>query len=100
MTDPVTEGLEPKARADLEPARAERRSGHPSARQYGRIAAGVLVAWVLIVGLIVGIGELITKDGSGNVLGDRTIPHWFAAHRTASLDALEPDLHAEVAAAG
>ncbi len=58
------------------------------------------MAWVLIVGLIVGIGELITKDGSGNVLGDRTIPHWFAGHRTASLDALEPDLHAEVAAAG
>ena len=84
VTDPVTEGLEPEARADLEPARAERRSGHPSARQHGRIAAGVLVAWVLIVGLIVGIGELITKDGNGNVLGDRTIPHWFAAHRTAS----------------
>jgi len=23
-----------------------------------------------------------TYDGNGNVLGDRTIPHWFAAHRT------------------
>jgi len=43
-----------------------------------------VVAWVLILGIIVGIGELITKDGNGNVLGDRTIPHWFAAHRTAS----------------
>ena len=42
------------------------------------------MAWVLILGLIVGIGELITKDGNGNVLGDRTIPHWFAAHRTAT----------------
>jgi undecaprenyl-diphosphatase len=42
-----------------------------------------VVAWVLILGIIVGIGELITKDGNGNVLGDRTIPHWFAAHRTA-----------------
>jgi undecaprenyl-diphosphatase len=51
----------------------------------GRIAAGVVVAWVLILGIIVGIGELITKDGNGNVLGDRAIPHWFAAHRTASL---------------
>jgi len=40
------------------------------------------VAWVLIVGIIVGLGELITKNGNGNVLGDRTIPHWFAAHRT------------------
>ena len=52
------------------------------ARHYGRIAAGVLVAWVLILGLIIGIGELITKDGNGNVLGDTTIPHWFAARRT------------------
>jgi undecaprenyl-diphosphatase len=52
------------------------------ARHYGRIAAGVLVAWVLILGLIVGIGELITKDGNGNELGDTTIPHWFAARRT------------------
>ncbi|HEY6313574.1 MAG TPA: phosphatase PAP2 family protein [Streptosporangiaceae bacterium] len=84
VTDPVTEGLEPEARADLKPAQPERRTGHPTARQYGRIAAGVLVAWVLILGLIVGIGELITKDGHGNVLGDRTIPRWFAAHRTAT----------------
>ena len=50
-----------------------------------RLAAGILVAWVLILGLIVGVGELITKDGSGNVLGDRTIPRWFAAHRTPGL---------------
>jgi undecaprenyl-diphosphatase len=55
------------------------------ARHYVRIAAGILVAWVLILGVITGIGELITKDGNGNVLGDRTIPHWFAAHRTPSL---------------
>ena len=43
------------------------------------------MAWVLILGIIVGIGELITKAGNGNVLGDRTIPHWFAAHRTPGL---------------
>jgi membrane-associated phospholipid phosphatase len=42
----------------------------------------VVVAWVLILGVITGIGELTIKDGHGNVLGDRTIPHWFAAHRT------------------
>jgi undecaprenyl-diphosphatase len=79
VTDPVTEGLEPEAHADLRPARPERRAG---ARRYGRIAAGVVVSWVLILGIITGLGELITKDGNGNVLGDRTIPHWFAAHRT------------------
>jgi undecaprenyl-diphosphatase len=84
VTDPVTEGLEPEARAELKPARPEPGAGRRSGRHYGRIAAGVVVAWVLILGIIVGIGELITKDGHGNVLGDRTIPHWFAAHRTAS----------------
>jgi len=84
VTDPVTEGLEPEARADLKPARPEPGARRRSGRHYGRIAAGVVVAWVLILGIIVGIGELITKDGNGNVLGDRTIPHWFAAHRTAS----------------
>ncbi len=83
VTDPVTEGLEPEARADLTPARPEPGAGRRSGGHYGRIAAAVVVAWVLILGVIVGIGELITKDGNGNVLGDRTIPHWFAAHRTA-----------------
>jgi undecaprenyl-diphosphatase len=78
VTAPVGEGLEPEARADLEPARPEPAAGS----HYGRIAAGVLVAWVLILGIIVGAGELITKAGHGNVLGDRTIPRWFAAHRT------------------
>ena len=39
---------------------------------------------MLILGLIVGIGELITKHGNGNVLGDKAIPRWFAAHRTPS----------------
>jgi undecaprenyl-diphosphatase len=82
VTDPVSEGLEPEAQADLEPAPAS--GSGPTARHYGRTAAAVVVAWVLIAGLIVGLGELITKAGHGNVLGDRTIPHWFAAHRTPS----------------
>jgi undecaprenyl-diphosphatase len=93
VTDPVTEGLEPEARADLTPTEPESSMAgkskpvrHP-ASYWGRIAAGVLVAWVLIVGVIVGIGKLImlSKNGNGNVLGDHTIPHWFAAHRTPSL---------------
>ena len=51
VTDPVTEGLEPEARADLRPAQPERASvfGGPAVHR-GRIAAGVLVAWVLILG--------------------------------------------------
>jgi undecaprenyl-diphosphatase len=89
VTQPLTEGLEPEARADLRPAEPEPEpepgagatAGAPG-HHYGRIAAAVLVAWVLIVGIVTGFGELVTKDGNGNVLGDRTVPHWFAAHRS------------------
>jgi undecaprenyl-diphosphatase len=84
VTDPITEGLEPEARSDLQPAQPE--PAGTRARHRGRIAAGILVAWVLIVGIVVGAGELIVKHGNGNVLGDETIPHWFAAHRTPSLN--------------
>ncbi len=88
-TEPITEGLEPEARTDLLPAEPEKKSmDHDRARRYGRTAAGVLVVWVLIVGVLTGIGKLImiSHNGNGNLLGDRTIPHWFAAHRTPSLN--------------
>jgi membrane-associated phospholipid phosphatase len=86
VTNPVTEGLAPEARADLTPAQPERTAGTGGFREHAQIAAEVLVAWVLILGVVVGVGELITKAGNGNVLGDRTIPHWLAAHRTPTLD--------------
>jgi undecaprenyl-diphosphatase len=88
VTDPVTEGLEPEAREDLQPAEPETPMRHDRALAYGRIAAGVVVIWVLIVGALTGIGKLImiTHNGNGNLLGDHTIPHWFAAHRTPSLN--------------
>jgi undecaprenyl-diphosphatase len=87
VTDPVTEGLEPEARTDLQPAEPETTMRHDRARTYGRIAAGVLVVWVLIAGALTGIGKLImiTRNGNGNLLGDHAIPHWFAAHRTPTL---------------
>ena len=87
-TDPLTEGLEPEASGDLKPAEPEPAPGHDRARGYGRIAAGVVVAWVLIVGAIAGVGKLIMLSGNGNrnLLGDHTITHWLAAHRTAGLD--------------
>jgi undecaprenyl-diphosphatase len=85
VTDPLKEGLEPEARADLRPAQPESGASPAHSRQRGRVAAGCIVAWVLILGIVVGVGELVTKDGNGNVLGDRTIPRWFAAHRTAGL---------------
>ena len=88
VTDPVTEGLEPEARTDLQPAEPETTMHHDRARKYGRITAGVVVIWVLIVGALTGIGKLImiTHNGSGNLLGDHTIPHWFSAHRTPTLN--------------
>ena len=86
--DPITEGLEPEARTDLQPAEPEKTMDHDRLRKYGRIAAGVVVVWVLIVGILTGIGKLImiTHNGNGDLLGDRTIPRWFAAHRTPSLN--------------
>jgi undecaprenyl-diphosphatase len=82
VTDPLPEGLEPEARADLRPARPE-----PSAatRYRGRAAAGVVISWVLILGIVIGFGELVVRFGNGNVLGDHTVPRWFAAHRTPGL---------------
>jgi undecaprenyl-diphosphatase len=96
VTDPVTEGLEPEAGTDLQPAEPEttmhnhRNDRHDRARKYGRIAAGIVVVWVLIVGALTGIGKLImiTHNGNGNLLGDAAIPRWFAARRTPSLNHL------------
>jgi undecaprenyl-diphosphatase len=85
---PLTEGLEPEAQADLTPVEAQASPPSPDAHEpllasFTRSAAAVLVAWVLIVGAIVGIGEFVTKNSDHNILGDTTVPHWFAAHRTA-----------------
>jgi undecaprenyl-diphosphatase len=93
VTNPVTEGLEPEARTDLQPAEPETTmhdDRHDRAGRYGRIAAGIVVIWVLIVGALAGIGKLImiTHNGNGDLLGDRTIPRWFAARRTPSLNHL------------
>jgi undecaprenyl-diphosphatase len=86
--DPVTEGLEPEARPDLQPTEPEKKMRHDRARTYGPVAAGVVVSWVLIIGALTGIGKLImiSRNGNGNLLGDHTIPHWFAAQRTATLN--------------
>jgi undecaprenyl-diphosphatase len=82
VTDPVTEGLEPEARADLKLSQPEPTVDKDPIRHHSRMAAAIVVAWVLILGIVIGFGELVTKDGNGNLLGDRTIPRWFAAHRT------------------
>jgi undecaprenyl-diphosphatase len=83
VSDPLTEGLEPEAQNDLKPAQPEPAPGALAWRT--RTAAGIAVGWVLILGMTVGIGELIRNAGNGNQLGDTTIPHWLAAHRTPGL---------------
>ena len=83
---PVTEGLEPEAGSDLELARREIPGHAQGAPPHpGRAAASIVIAWVLILGVIIGIGELITRGGNHNILGDTTVPRWLAAHRTVSL---------------
>lgn len=80
VTDPVTEGLAPEESAELSPSRADQ-----SANVRLRTAAVLLAAWVLTTGAVVGLGEIVTTYGNGNVLGDITVPHWLAAHRTPGL---------------
>jgi undecaprenyl-diphosphatase len=82
VTQPLAEGLEPESAGELEPASAE----PPARHRPGRTAAGVAIGWVLILGLVTGFGELVTRYGNGNVLGDETVPHWLAAHRDPSRD--------------
>jgi undecaprenyl-diphosphatase len=86
VTDPVTEGLEPEARVDLRPAQPDPAGGGTRIRDWGRVAARIVIAWVLILGIVIGVGELVTRHGNGNVLGDRAVPHWFAAHRLPGWD--------------
>lgn len=82
VTQPLAEGLEPEASDELTLTEPEPRATKGSPRA---TAAGVLVGWVLILGVIVGLGELVTKFGNGNVLGDRAVPAWLAARRTDTL---------------
>jgi undecaprenyl-diphosphatase len=84
VTSPVTEGLEPEDKRELVLAEPERTASGQAWgwRGHARVAAGIVISFVLILGVIVGLGELITKYGNGNELGDSTVPRWFAAHRT------------------
>jgi undecaprenyl-diphosphatase len=79
--DPLHPAESPGGRPPGTPRSQEATMARP-ARQYARIAAGVLVAWVLILGVVVGFGELVVKYGHDQWLGDTAIPRWFAAHRT------------------
>jgi undecaprenyl-diphosphatase len=109
VSDPLAEGLEPEARTDLDPVSSK--PAHPeapvtktvkrsAARDRARIAAGVVVAWVLILGVIVGFGELVVKYSHDKWLGDTAIPRWFAAHRTPTLNTWSNDVSVACATTG
>ncbi|WP_432835942.1 phosphatase PAP2 family protein [Dactylosporangium sp. CA-092794] len=74
-----------EARADAD----GRARGGVGAEAHGRgwVAAGLVVAWVLTFGALVGVGVPLARyhHGNGNLLWDSSIPHWFAGHRFASL---------------
>ena len=81
VAKPLTEGVEPEAAADVSPT-----GDAPSGRDgVLRIAALVGVGLVLVFGVLVGFGHLIRLGGK-NLLGDTSIPQWFADHRTPTLD--------------
>jgi len=85
VTRPLSEGLEPEAVRDLKPV------GPAIAAEVVRTRlaiAGALVSWVLVFGALCAMGIPLARyeKGNGNILGDRTIPHWLAAHRTPDLN--------------
>ena len=48
-------------------------------------AAILVVAWVVLLGLVVGLGELLTGPLDGSVgATDRDLARWFAGHRTST----------------
>jgi undecaprenyl-diphosphatase len=79
-TTPIAEGLEPEAARDVHPAP---QNEPPQTGTGWQGAAGLAVAWVFTFGAVLGIGQLVSRDKKSNILGDETIPHWFATHRTA-----------------
>jgi undecaprenyl-diphosphatase len=101
VTDPLAEGLEPEARHDLDLAQPETPMKRSSAAlSRARVAAGVVVAWVLILGVVAGFGELVVKDSHDTWLGDTAIPRWFAAHRTPTGNTWSNDVSVACATTG
>jgi undecaprenyl-diphosphatase len=85
VPQPLTEGIQPEAAADVEPTEP---AAAPAAWTGGlRTVAWLVVGWVFVLGALVGLGELV-KRADPNLLGDESIPHWLAAHRTATLNAV------------
>lgn len=83
---PLVDGLAPEAAADLAPAPDHDRAPHHVVAR----GAQLLVVAVLLLGVIVGAGWLVTRVEAGSVVEDADVAavRWFAAHRSGALDAL------------
>jgi len=48
----------------------------------GWAIAGAVVGWVLVFGVLAAMGIPLSRyhQGNGNILGDSTVPRWFAGH--------------------
>ena len=83
---PLTEGLEPEAAPDMDPAPAESRVlPRPWAG-----AAEIVVGWVFTFGALYLLGYLLTHYTKGTWLGrfDDGVPRWLQTFRNPSLDHL------------
>lgn len=61
----------------------------PTATTAARAVGGLVLAWVLLVGVVVGVGRLITVTFAGSVdPWDNDLSRWVAGQRTGSLDPL------------
>jgi undecaprenyl-diphosphatase len=83
VTAPVVEGVEPEAATDLRPDASPAWPARPALVA----AAWLAVGWVAVLGIVVGLGELITRVGN-KLPGDEWPSRWFAAHATATLNTL------------
>jgi undecaprenyl-diphosphatase len=84
---PVQQGLEPESAADLAPAP---RPGPPPIGPTGRVAAVLATGWVLLLGVLLGLGWFVTHVLVGGPVDRATsaVTTWFVVHRTGTGDAL------------
>ncbi|MDN5749778.1 MAG: phosphatase PAP2 family protein, partial [Pseudonocardia sp.] len=78
---PVTRGLAPEAGAELAPAPE---GTAPVVAHPGRRAAALLVGWVLLLGVLLGAGWLVTVVLPGTAVDavNISVVRWLAEHRT------------------
>jgi undecaprenyl-diphosphatase len=87
---PVVDGLAPEVAHDLTPPHAPE---HVEAHPWTTVAQ-LLVAAVLLLGAVVGVGLLImhTDPGSALLRADVGVVSWLAEHRVPTLDAISAPL--------